>query len=241
VGSLPILGGTAADNWTLERTYQYLDDEVYSDAAVAVLISGSGRIVHAIEHGCVAIGAERKITKAVDNVIWEIDGKPALDVMREYVDVETEEKWKKAIVSLAIGLRAPGRAGSSTDEYLIRFIPLKNDAEKWIMTQTAIAEGTSIWMTNRDYEKISEGIERVAKHMHASLEGATPSVIFKFDCTGRGHVTLRDEDRLRLADRLHKQVCATAPWIGFYCYGEIAPFHGTNSFHNYTVVLAALV
>jgi hypothetical protein len=238
---LPIFGGTASDNWTLERTYQYVDDHVHSDAAVAVLISGAGRFVHAVNHGCVAVGAERKITKSIGNVIWEIDDKPALDVMREYVDVEGPVDWHKAVATLAIGFRAPPDLTSSYDELMIRYIPQKDDTEKWIATPTAFAPGTGIWMTRRDYGKIRDGLERMAAQLGASLGGAIPGLFFHMDCTGRGRVTFAEEEKIRLMSRLHGRVGPTSPWIGFYCYGEIAPVRGRNCFHNYTAVVAALV
>ncbi len=171
---LPIFGGTASDNWTFENTYQYIGDEVLSDSVVAVLFSGPGRFVHAVNHGCVPIGAERKVTRSEGNIIWEIDGKPALDVMREYIDIEKDGDWRKAIVNLAIGFKAPGDFASTYDEYLIRFVPQKDDDKKWIGLPTTVEQGTSIWMTRRDYEKISDGLDRTAKQLNASLPRGRP-------------------------------------------------------------------
>jgi hypothetical protein len=239
-GFPPLFGGTASDNWSFEKTYQYIDDEVLSDAAVAVLMSGQSHFTHAVNHGCVAIGAERKVTRAVGNVIWEIDGKPALDVMREYIDIEEEHDWQKAIVNLAIGFKAPGDFAPSYDEYMIRFVPQKDDNERWIAIPTAIETGTSIWMTRRDYDKISDGLERIAKQIRATLEGRTPSLFIHIDCTGRGRVIFRDEEKQRLASKLHAQLGPQVPWIGFYSYGEIGAVRGVNCFHNYTCVVAAL-
>jgi hypothetical protein len=239
-GMPPLFGGTASDNWTFENTYQYINDDVLSDGAVAVLLSGSSRFVHAVNHGCVPIGAERKVTRAVGNIIWEIDGKPALDVMREYIDIEEERDWQKAIVNLAIGFKAPGDFAASYDEYMIRFVPQKDDTEKWIGIPTSIEAGTSIWMTRRDYDKISDGLERISKQLNASLEGRKPGLFFHIDCTGRGRVIFRDEEKQRLITKLHEQLGPSVPWIGFYSYGEIGAVRGTNCFHNYTCVVAAL-
>jgi hypothetical protein len=236
----PLFGGTASDNWMFENTYQYVDDEVLSDAAVAVLLSGETRVTHAVNHGCVPIGAERKVTRSVGNVIWEIDGKPALDVMREYIDIEEERDWQKAIVNLAIGFKAPGDFAASYDEYMIRFVPQKDDSEKWIAIPTSIEAGTSIWMTRRDYDKISDGLERISKQLNSTLAGRTPALFLHIDCTGRGRVIFRDEEKQRLVSKLHEQVGPSVPWIGFYSYGEIGPVRGVNCFHNYTCVVAAL-
>ena len=65
-----LFGGMAADNWAMKQTYQYYDDQVFSDGAVAVLLSGSLRVAHAVNHGCVAIGTERTVTRCENNIIY---------------------------------------------------------------------------------------------------------------------------------------------------------------------------
>jgi hypothetical protein len=82
---LPIWGGGAGDNLTLVQTYQYCDEEIASDGVAYALLSGKAQPVSAIGIGYIPIGSERTVTRSQGNVIYEIDGKPTLDVLQEYV------------------------------------------------------------------------------------------------------------------------------------------------------------
>ena len=95
-------------------------------------------------------------------------------------------------------------------------------------------------MTRRDYEKLSSGIDRAAEDIRAQLGGKRPGLMLQFDCAGRGRIFLREEQKLKLLERLRQQVGSSVPWLGFYSFGEISPVGEHNCFHNYTVVLLAI-
>jgi hypothetical protein len=82
---LPLWGGAAGDNFAWRQTYQYCDDEVVSDGVAYALLSGEAQAAWAISHGCIPIGSERIVTRCQGNVIQEIDGKPVLEVIKEYL------------------------------------------------------------------------------------------------------------------------------------------------------------
>jgi hypothetical protein len=100
---LPIVGGTAGDNWEWVQTYQYCDDEVVSNGAAWVLFSGDIRLVTAVNHGCVGLGVKHEVTRSEGTKIFELDGRPAVEVVREYMAVEELESWAAATVSLPLG------------------------------------------------------------------------------------------------------------------------------------------
>lgn len=237
---LPFFGGTSADNWKLEKTYQYCDDRIATDGVAWALLSGPGRIVWAVNHGCLPIGLERKVTKSSGNVIYEIDGMPVLTVLREYLVADEIENWQKAIVNLSLGFKAPGEMAAGYDDYLIRFMPSKDDAAGSVTIPTDVVEGSSVWMTRRDQEKIAAGLDRMGAEVHEGLAGEPAKVVFQFDCAGRGKVVFRDQVKTELLRKLQSSVAPGAPWLGFYSYGEIGPVAGENHFHNYTAVLMAI-
>ena len=242
VGSdpLPLFGGTAADNWQLKQTYQFHDGRVLSDGLAWVALSGDVRMVWGVNHGCVPLGTERQVTRSKGNIIYEIDGKPVLDVLREYLVADEIENWQKAIVNLCLGFRAPEQM-QGYDEYLIRFMPSKDDEAGSVTIPTEVEEGCSIWMTRRDQEKIAGGIDRMAEEISRRLEGKRPHFVLQFDCAGRGKAVLRDQAKSALMVRLQEKVGPQLPWLGFYTYGEIGPVGDQNCFHNYTAVVLAVV
>jgi hypothetical protein len=236
---LPVLGGVAADNFTSAGTYQYCNDTVVCDSATAVLMRGRGKIAWGVNHGCVPIGNERKVTRSELNRIYEIDGKPATSILNEYIDQQDRESRKKALINLCIGLKSPGFM-KDYNEYLIRFIPFKNDEEGYIGISAEIPEGTSIWMTRRDHGLVAEGVDSISKQIKKQLGDQRPKLILHFDCAGRGKVLFRERHKLTLLEKLQQTLGKDVPWLGFYTYGEICPVGGHNCYHNYTAVVAAV-
>ena len=57
---------------------------------------------------------------------------------------------------------------------------------------------------------------------------------------GQRYKELTEQQKQQLEQHLQQQVGVTLPWIGLYTHGEIAPLQSKNSFHNYTLVLAAI-
>lgn len=239
-GKLPLLGGTAADNWEQKRTYQYCDDQTVSDGVCWVLLSGAVRVATAVRHGCIPIGVERTVTRAEGNVIREIDGKPALDVLKEYLPEDEVDSWRlQTVGNTCLGFEAPTHM-KDYGEYVIRYMAGKGPDPGSIVIPTEVTAGTSVWIARRDHDLIADSVKRVANGIKTTLGGSRPKLVLQFDCAGRGRFVLREQQKLRLLKLLQDEVGADVPWLGFYTYGEIGPVGERNCFHNYTAVVAAL-
>ncbi len=237
---LPLVGGTAGDNWKIKHTYQYCNDHVISDGVAWALLSGQAQIAWAVNHSCVPVGVEHKVTRCEGNVIYEIDGKPALEVLKDYLTDDEIEEWAMAVLTFSFGFKAPGHM-QGYDEYIIRaMIGGKDDTTGSVTIPTEVSEGTSIWVTRRDYEKLVNGVARAAEEIKTQLGDNPARLVFQFDCAGRGKIFLREQQKLQLLEELRQQIGPDVPWLGFYSYGEISPVGERNYFHNYTVVLTAI-
>ena len=236
--AIPMIGGTACDDWSFTRTYQYCNDEVFSDGAVTTLVTGQGEVFNASRHGCVPIGNELTITKTEANRILEIDGLPAPEVIDKYLTVEEQSRdWMKTSIYLAIGIKAPEYM-RDYDDYIIRFMPMRD--EKSIHVPTELEPGTKFFMTRRDYDKIASGNQRLAEELNQGLKGRTPRFMLQVECAGRGQVILEQSKKQRLLRDVQSAVANDADWFGFYAYGEFGPVGGVNSFHNYSLILTAI-
>src|ERR687890_62810 len=150
---LPLWGGGAGNNFNdwASPPYQYCDDEVITDGVSYVLLSGKARAGWAISHACIPIGGERIVTRSQGNVIYEIDGKPAVEVLKEYLPegALTEERdWMRYAISLALCYKAPSYM--KDEEYVVRGVPAVKMTDGSIAVQTEVQEGTSIWFSSRD-------------------------------------------------------------------------------------------
>jgi hypothetical protein len=239
---LPLWGGGANASFNMTSPpYQYCDDEVISDGVAYALLSGKAQAGWAISHGCIPIGGERIVTRGQGNVIYEIDGKPAVEVFEEYLpeDALTDDRdWMRYAISLSLCFRAPGYM--KDEEYVVRGMPAVSMADGSITVQTEVQEGTSVWLSSRDKEKITTGFDRMAAQIKNQLGGEKPKLVFQFECATRGKMMFRDQEKLRILKRFRQSLDPDAPWVGFYCAGEIGPVAEHNDRHLYTSVVLAL-
>jgi hypothetical protein len=236
---LPIWGGGAGDNLALVQTYQYCDDEIASDGVAYALLSGETQPASTIGIGYLPIGGERKVTRSEGNVIYEIDGKSAVEVLQEYLpDSALAEDWRRYAISCVLCLRAPSYM--EDEEYVVRTILSLDATDGSATVQTEVPEGTSVWMTSKDQEKFTAGLDRMAEQIKKGLGGNQPKLVLHFDCVSRGKLMFRDQEKMRLLRQLRQAVDPEAPWAGFYTFGEIGPVDKHNCYHNYTGVVLAL-
>jgi hypothetical protein len=240
---LPMWGGGAnvnINNWE-PPTYQYCDDEVITDGVSYALLSGKARAGWAISHACIPIGGERIVTRSKGNIIYEIDGKPAMEVFGEYLPegaLTHDRDWFRYVISLALCFRAPSYM--KDEEYVVRGMPAVSMADGSITVQTEVPEGTSVWLSSRDKEKVSNGFDRMAAQIKDQLEGEKPELVFQFECATRGKLLFRDQEKLELLKNFRQSLDPDAPWVGFYTVGEIGPVEKHNLRHLYTSVVLAL-
>jgi hypothetical protein len=239
---LPLWGGGANANFNMASPpYQYCDDEVITDGVSYALLSGKAQAGWAISHGCIPIGGERIVTRSKGNVIYEIDGKPAMEVLKEYLPehaLAEDRDWMRYAISLALCFRAPSYM--KDEEYVVRGMPAVSMADGSITVQTEVSEGTSVWLSSRDKEKISNGFDRMAQQIKEQLGGEKPKLVFQFECATRGKMMFRDQEKLQLLKRFRQSLDPDAPWVGFYAVGEIGPVEKHYDRHLYTSVVVAL-
>ena len=239
---LPLWGGGANTSVNVEGpTYQYCDDEVISDGISYALLSGEAHAAWAISHTLIPIGGERIVTRSQGNVIYEIDGNPAVEVLKEYLPEHAlveDRDWFRYTISLALCFRAPSYM--KDEEYVVRGVPAVRMADGSITVQTEVPEGTSIWFSTRDKKKLATGLDRMAAQIKDQLEGEKPKLVFQFECATRGKMMLRDQEKLQFLRQFRQTVGADVPWAGFYTWGEIGPVEEHNLRHLYTSVVLAL-
>ena len=236
----PVLGGMAADNWATQKTYQYHNDKVFSGGISCVAISGRGDIICGVHHGCVPVGSKHRVSRSEGNVIYEIDGVPALEAMKDFFEEDWQEHWNKTSINLCLGFKTPESIRTHYEEYIVRYMIAKNEREGSVTIQSDIREGTDLWMVRRDNELIMSGLQKLSHRLKDELDSRKPKFIMQFECAGRGKVFLRERVKIELITSLQKDMGGDIPWIGFYGYGEIGPVADHNCFHNFTTVVSVV-
>lgn len=240
---LPLIGGLSGSTISGEISthpvlYQYANDRVVSDGMAYALLSGQARIAWTVHHCCVPVGIRHTVTHCKGNHIYEIDGKSVMEFLNSYVtDSETHVG-----TLFSLGLDSPEYL-RDYDKYLIRVIDKENDTTTgsvYLRMATEVSEGTHVSVMRKDVEKLARSVEQAAEEIKIQLEDNPAGLVFQFDCKARGKMSLDEQQKLRHLETLQREIGIDVPWLGFYCFGEIAPVGGHNCFHNYTVALAAI-
>lgn len=237
---LPLFGGLAADNWATRRTYQYHNDEVFSQGVSCVLMAGKGEVAWGVSHGCVPIGTKRTITRSKGNIIYEIDGMPVLEVLKDYVEEGSESQWNKMTLNLCLGFKTPEYIRKDYGEFIVRYMMDKDDREGYVTIQSDVTDGTELWIVRRDKDLIRDGMQDISRQIREKTGDKKPKLVMQFECMGRGKVVFREQEKIELLRSLQEDIGADLPWIGFYTYGEIGPISSYNCIHNFTAVVAVV-
>ncbi|MDP3661651.1 MAG: FIST N-terminal domain-containing protein [bacterium] len=241
----PVVGGAAGDDFEFKKTFQYLNDIVYSGAVIGLGLQGSFKMGIGVKHGWIPVGAPKKVTKSNGAVLHELDGKPAIRIYEDYFGAERAKELKtEALAKLAItyplGMQVEG-----SDELLIRD-PITVDENGSITCAAEIPEGSEIRLMIGSREEAVKVAKQAAKHAMRELGVATPKAVIIFNCIARSK--LFGERRGDEINAIQEVVGKSTPLIGFYTYGEQAPLGGevrnidkcNPAFHNETVVICVL-
>ncbi|MDP3769379.1 MAG: FIST N-terminal domain-containing protein [Candidatus Sungbacteria bacterium] len=242
----PVVGGAAGDGFMFEKTYQYRDNEVASNAAVGVGLSGTFTYGIGVRHGWMPIGAPMKVTKSKSTELYELDHKPAIYIYEDYFGISAETLAKSPLARLALtyplGMKIP-----EMDEYLIRD-PLRVDAQGVITCTANIPEGAEIRLMIGSKEKAIEAASYASRDAMKEFENkkSKPKFVILFDCAARQKLFgQRAVDEL---DAIMDIIGLDVPIIGLYAYGEQAPIGGqlldikktSSRFFNEAVVVLAI-
>jgi hypothetical protein len=203
-------------------------------------MEGKAEIAWGINHGCVPVGTKRTITRCEGNIIYEIDGMPALEALADYFEPDWLSQWNKISLNLCLGFKTPERIREGYEEYCIRYMMGKNDEQGYVTIQSEVTEGTELWLVRRDKELIRSGLQSISRQINDKMAGQKAKFVLQFECVGRGKVVFRENEKVELIRSLQTEIDPQVPWIGFYSYGEIGPIQSYNCFHNYTSVVAAV-
>jgi hypothetical protein len=224
---VPIIGGMAADDFTLEQTYQFFQTEVTSDAIPVLIFSGELLFSYGVASGWEPLGKPSQVTKVEGNVVYEIDGQRALDFYQHYLGSKAIAN-NFAVHALAVF--------EDADHFYLR-APSAYDLESGSITFIAdIPNGVTVQITDASREQILAASETSIKTALSEYPGVEPTAVLLVSCAARRRILgSRAEEEYQL---VKTHFSSTFSCCGFYAYGEIAPLiNGREArFHNKTLV-----
>ena len=229
--SVTITGGLAGDGSHFEKTVIVEPDGTVATESVAAIGFYGDRLAIGFgsRGGWDSFGVDRLVTKSKENVLFEIDDQPALDLYKSFLG-------DKAKDLPASGLLFPLSMRDNEDRApVVRTILGINENEKSLTFAGDIPEGSFVRLMKANNDRLINGAEEAA---HAASQGLEndPEFALLVSCVGRKLVLKQmvEEEVECVSEVLKQPVIA-----GFYSYGEIAPFNqdAQCALHNQTMTI----
>jgi hypothetical protein len=226
-----ITGGLAGDGSRFAKTLIGLN-EIPLEGRIAVIgfYGNDLSITCGSVGGYDSFGHERLITKSKQNILYEMDNKPALDIYKRYLGEYAKELP-------ASGLLFPLSIRSNTyNSSLVRTILAVNEEEKSLTFAGNMPEGSYARLMTANFDRLIEGASRAAQN---TITGKVkePDLALLISCVGRKLVlNQRVEEEVEIIRTIYGEKTAIA---GFYSYGEIAPSadYERCELHNQTMTI----
>lgn len=229
-----ITGGLCGDGARFEKTLTSYNENPKQGEVVAIGFYGDSlEVSYANYGGWTPFGPERTITKSAGNVLYEIDGQPALDLYKNYLGEKAKELPQAALLyPLTV-------QQNENEEPLVRTIlNIDEDANSMILAgDVPVNSKVQLMMCTMD--DIAEGASNAAELAMRNRK-KSPELAILVSCVGRKLVLAgRTEEEI---EEVMDVVGSNAKITGFYSYGEMAPFAGKNEcqLHNQTMTLTLM-
>jgi small ligand-binding sensory domain FIST len=230
---MPVLGGLASASFA-GGAVLLRDGELHTDGAVGVRLRGV-QMLPCVSQGAGPVGPEMTITRADENVIAELAGKPAMERLGEVIASLPEREGELASSGVLIGLVIDeNRPEYERGDFLVRPIIGADRESGAIAIGERVRIGQTVRLQVRDAASADEDLRQALRDQAQALGSGGAAGALLFTCNGRGsHMfDIPDHDASALEDAL------SAPTAGFFCAGEIGPVGGRNFLHGFTATMA---
>jgi len=235
LSNFQIVGGAAGDEGKFKATYAGAGTRAAGDAAAALHVCSAKPWGVGVNHGLRPTTKQMRVTKATDNVVWELDGEPAFSAYKRHAASRG--------VKLTQANAGPYLIGNELGIHFFESVakaraPLSVGAEGSLVCAAEIPKGSMVSILDGDPPAMIEAAKSAAEEAKKHLLGAEAAGVLLFDCVCRGMI-LKDYFQ-REIDAV-RSVFGDVPIAGFLTYGEIARYQGKlDGWHNATAVVVAI-
>lgn len=219
---ITVSGGMAGDYNKFIKTFVIHGDSIFENGAVAVSLNSPNLIVHnSYSLSWKPIGIPMTVTKAKENIVYEIDDKPIIDIYREYLGEEIVKRLPASAIEFPLIFEKDGMLVARS------IINVDNGS---ISFAGEIPEGTKVRFGAANTKIFAqEGSELFERNSKYPIES-----IFVYSCIAR---------KMFLGKNISaemKPLSKLAHMCGFFTFGEF--YSGENSLEmlNITTTILAL-
>ena len=230
--NVTVSGGLAGDVARFQKTLVGLDADIKEGNIIALCFYGSQiKVGLGTFGGWDTFGPERVITRSKDNVLFELDGKNALELYKTYLGEKAKDLPGAALLYPLRITTADSKAG------VVRTILNVSETDQSMTFAGDMPQGARAQLMKANFDKLIEGAGTAAENTLDYNPGEAPELALLVSCVGRRLVLgQRTEEEL---EAVREALGDTTVLAGFYSYGELcASAKGIPSdLHNQTMTI----
>ncbi len=238
--SLPVnvsaTGGLAGDGANFSETYIIDENGLAKNKLVSAIgfYGDNFQVSYGSLGGWDSFGVERLVTRSKNNVLFELDGKPALELYKSFLG-------EHAVNLPSSGLLFPLNLRIEKDsEPVVRTILAIDEEQQSLTFAGDIPEGAYVRLMKANFDRLIDGAIGAAKSTVSNEENKNPALAILISCVGRKLVLKQivEEEVEGVREILGNETLLT----GFYSYGEISPFSANAKceLHNQTMTITTI-
>ena len=236
---VPLTGGLAGDGAQFHETLVGGDCVPRSHRVAALGFYGQAvRIGHGSAGGWDQFGPRRRITRATGNVLFELDGKPALDLYERYLGEEEAKGLPGTALLFPLRVYDPNRP----DHDLVRTVLAVDHVTRSMTFAGDVPEGWVAQLMRGNFDNLAAGAADAARQAFAAIDerSASEGIAVLVSCIGRR--LLMGQQTTEEVEAVGAELGSSIPCLGFYSYGEISPHavSGRCELHNQTMTVTAI-
>jgi hypothetical protein len=230
---VPVTGGLAGDQEMFAETVIVNNRAGEKNQVLAIGFYGANiRVGYGSVGGWDSFGVDREVTRSKGNVLYELDGQPALQLYKRYLgDYAANLPASGLLFPLSLRLK-------DSNKSLVRTVLSVNEDEGSMVFAGDLPQGEYVRLMRANNEKLIDGASGAAEMAQISLKGLQPDLAILISCVGRKLVLRqRVEEELEVIGEVLGEGTVLA---GFYSYGEICPLHPFEQhceLHNQTMTI----
>ncbi|MFN8575620.1 MAG: FIST N-terminal domain-containing protein [Candidatus Sericytochromatia bacterium] len=230
-----LVGGAAGDDAKLKETYVFFNGEHFSNGAVFIKIFSKNKVGVGVSHGMKNASKTMRATKVQGATLYELDGRPAFEVYKEYAATKgitlTKENANVFLINNELAIQ-------DLTFTKIRAPLICNEDGSFAMA-TEIPQDSLVAIVDAVEQNLIKAANDASMEANKNLAGVKASGVLVFDCICRQ--SIMGDKYVNEMKEISSVFGENVPVTGFSTYGEIAKYSGTlNGYHNSTVVVCAL-
>jgi small ligand-binding sensory domain FIST len=231
---VPLIGGMASGGRGPGQNRLFWNGACLDRGGVGVIVRGGPRIQAIVSQGCRPIGSPYVVTKADQNVVFELGGKPALERLQELFGTLPERDRQLVHRGLNLGIAMNEYQDKfQRGDFLISNVMGADQDSGAIGIGNLVRTGQTVQFHVRDAETADEELVHLLQR-HTEGDRKFEAALL-FSCNGRG---------TRLFSEPHHDAqaiaaaCGPLPLAGFFAQGELGPVGKKNYIHGFTASVA---